>query len=174
MQENNDFNAEDGINYLSPQSALFTQTEGGFLSLSLDGHKYESVALFRAFPFAEPELYISVRDSDPEGKNEEIGMIRSLSEFEEVRGILEFQLGLRYFTPRITSIKNIKNEFGHAFFDCITDLGPCKFTVNFREGDIVTLGETRVLIKDIDGNRFAIDDITKLTAGEMKKLDVYI
>ena len=174
MQENNDFSADEGIVYLSPQSAVFTQTEGGFLSLCLDGREYKNVALFRAFPFAEPDLYISVRDSDTEGKNEEIGMIRSLSEFEEVRGILEFQLGLRYFTPRITSIKNIKNEFGHAFFDCITDRGPCKFTVNFREGDITHLSETRVLIKDIDGNRFAVEDITKLTPGEMKKLDIYI
>ena len=39
---------------------------------------------------------------------------------------------------------------------------------------MINLSETRLILVDLDGNRFEVPDTGKLTAGELKKLDLYI
>jgi hypothetical protein len=39
---------------------------------------------------------------------------------------------------------------------------------------VVHLSETRILISDVDENRFEIPDVMKLSAGERKKLDLFL
>ena len=39
---------------------------------------------------------------------------------------------------------------------------------------IIHLSDTRILISDIDENRFEIPDVDQLTAGERKKLDLFL
>ena len=101
-------------------------------------------------------------------------MIQNLSDLpEETAGMLREQMNLRYFTPVITKIHDIKDRYGFAYFDVETDKGHCKFTIR-NGGSVVRLGEARLLISDLDGNRFEIPDMTRLTAGELKKLDLFI
>ena len=39
---------------------------------------------------------------------------------------------------------------------------------------VVSLSDARILITDIDGNRYEITDFYKLSAAEKKKLDIFI
>ena len=39
---------------------------------------------------------------------------------------------------------------------------------------MVHLSETRILISDVDENRFEIPDVMKLSAAERKKLDLFL
>jgi hypothetical protein len=39
---------------------------------------------------------------------------------------------------------------------------------------VINLSDTRLLITDLDGNRFEIPDITRLTPAELKKLDLFL
>ena len=161
------------IRYLNSENAEFARTDGGFVSLKIEDESYDRVHVVRMFPFTDPEHYISIRTPDENSK--EIGIIRDMNDVKpEVRKMLEEQMNLRYFTPIITKIINIKDEYGYAYFDVVTDRGACRFTINIGGSSVVHLSDTRVLISDIDENRFEIPDIMKLTIGERKKLDLFL
>jgi hypothetical protein len=163
------------VRLLTPKMCSFKRTEGGFVSLEMSGgekeEKYDRILLYRAFPFTAPNQYISVREADTKAR--EIGLIEDLSVFpEDVRVLLNGQMELRYFTPKISRVLDVKQEFGYAYWDVLTDRGPCKFTMN--SGSIPHLTETRLLISDIDGNRFEIVDYTQLPQADVKKLDLFL
>jgi len=148
------------IRYLRPAECRFERGRGGFLSLELDsGEKYERVNLHRAFPLSDCDSYISVRDSE----SKEIGIIESLREFDEAtRRLITEELDRRYFAPVITSIRSIEEEFGYSYWDVMTDAGPRRFTVRRGHGSLLQIGDARVLVVDVDGNRYEIEDYTKL------------
>lgn len=161
------------LRYLTPQDAVFTKTEGGFVSLTLGEEVYPRVQVVRMFPFSEPGKFISIRTAEETSK--EIGVIEALDSFpEKVREMLLEQLNLRYFTPIITKIYQIKDEYGYAYFDVETDKGRCRFVIHMGGNAVVHLSDVRILISDIDENRFEIPDVTKLSMKEQKRLDLFL
>ncbi len=161
------------LRYLTPEMAAFTRTEGGFVSLKVEGEEYSRVQVVRMFPFSEPGKYISIRTAEETSK--EIGVIERLETFpEDVQKMLSEQLALRYFTPIITKIYQIKDEYGFAYFDVDTDRGHCRFVIRMGGNAVVHLSDTRIIISDIDENRFEIPDVSKLTIKEQKKLDLFL
>jgi Domain of unknown function (DUF1854). len=160
---------------LTKENAVFSRTSGGFADLKINDTYYPRVVIYKIFPFSDPDSFLSVRE--PNEKAKEIGIIQNLkTDFsEETVTLLYEQMHLRYFTPKIHKINSIKEEYGYAYFDVETDHGICHFTANSGSGtSIVNLSDTRLIINDLDGNRFEIADITKLTAKELKKLDVFL
>jgi len=162
------------LRYLNSENAVFERTEGGFVSLRMGDEFYPRVQVYQSFPFTDPYSYISIREPDEKAK--EIGIIKDLRTdvSKETRQMLEEQLRLRYFTPIIKRINNIKDEYGFAYFDVLTDHGACRFTIHMGGSSVVHLSDTRLLITDLDGNRFEIPDVTKLTTAELKKLDLFL
>ena len=160
------------VRYLTPKNAEFERTEGGFVSLKIsEEESYERVNLFRAFPFSDPDRYISVREADTKAR--EIGIIQELSVFDEqMQEVLREQMNLRYFTPKIMRVYDLKVEQGYAYWDVLTDRGPCKFTMN--SGSIPHIADGRLLIVDVDSNRFEIEDFNKLPHKDVKKLDLFL
>lgn len=159
-------------------NATFARTKGGFVSLdlidSIAPEHYDRIRVVRSFPFTDRNKYISIRTIDE--KSKEIGMIKDLETDvdPETRKMLEEQMDIRYFTPVIKKINNIKDEYGHAYFDVETDQGPCKFVIYMNSSSVVNLSDVRLLISDLDGNRFEIPDYTKLSARELKMLDLFL
>ncbi len=162
------------LRYLTRENAVFRRTPGGFVSLQVGEENYERVRVVRSFPFTDPDAYISIRMADEKAR--EIGIIKNLKTDvdEETAQMLQEQMNLRYFTPIIRKINGIKDEYGHAYFDVETNEGPCKFVIYMNSSSVVHLSDTRLLITDLDGNRFEIPDYTKLSAGELKKLDLFL
>lgn len=161
------------LRYLTPETATFARTEGGFVSLKVEGEAYSRVQVVRMFPFSEPGKYISIRTAEETSK--EIGVIESMETFpQEVREMLTEQLALRYFTPIITKVYQIKDRYGFAYFDVETDRGHCRFVIRMGGNAVVHLSDTRIIISDIDENRFEIPDVLKLTIKEQKKLDLFL
>lgn len=162
------------LRYITKENATFSRTEGGFVSMKIEEEEYPRVQVVRSFPLNEPDVYISIREPDEKAK--EIGMIRDINKdvTKETAEMLREQMRLRYFTPKIERIYNIKDEYGFAYFDVLTDHGRCKFAIHMGRGSVVNLTETRLMITDLDKNRFEIPDITKLTATELKKLDLFL
>ena len=158
------------LKFLNKDNASFKPTPGGFVSLEFEGEFYSRVYFHRAFPFSAPDEYISVRES--EGKNKEIGMIRNLNELGETQKLVKKQLELRYFTPKITSVYKVKEEYGYSYWDVATDRGPCRFTAD--QNGVVKLSQTRLIINDVDGNRFELPDVTALSSKELRMIDLYI
>lgn len=166
------------LRYINADNAVFTRTEGGFASLDYTDKEgkvqhYDRVSVYRTFPMSDPDIFISIRE--PDEKAREIAVVKDLNELpKEQADMLREQLELRYFIPEIERILDIKNEYGYAYFDVITDFGQCRFTIHMSGGGVVHLTDTRIMITDIDGNRFEIKDVTKLTPGELKKLDLFL
>lgn len=162
------------INYITGENAIFERTPGGFLAMRYKDEYYPRIQPYRAFPFTDSDRFISIRTNNG-NENKEIGMIEELKSLpEEYRSMIEEQLELRYFMPEIIRIRSIREEYGYSYWDVVTDRGECRFTTNMSAGTAVSLSEIRMIIKDVDDNRFEIKDIRKLSASELKMLDLYL
>lgn len=161
------------LRYLTKENAKFERTPGGFVKLTYQGKTYERVGVYRTFPVTMPDEYISIREADEKAR--EIGVVEKLSALDADQAkMLTEQLNLRYFTPEITKIFDIKTEYGYGYFHVMTTYGECRFTIHTGGSSVVSLTDTRIVINDLDGNRFEVPDITKLTTTERKKLDLFI
>ena len=151
----------------------FERTSGGFVNFTYDGVKYERVKVVRLFPFTDADKYISIRENTDKAK--EIGIIENLDDFdEETKEILREQLRLNYFTPVIQKIMSIKDEYGYAYFHVMTDKGECNFAINMASNAVTKLSDSRLIIMDLDENRFEIRDVNALTQKERRKLDLFL
>lgn len=161
------------LRYLDKNNAIFQRTEGGFVRLETDGKKWDRVQVVRLFPFTDPDRFISIRTV--EERSREIGVIKDLQDVsKETRQMLLEQLNLCYFTPQIQKIIDIKDEYGYAYFHVMTDRGECRFTINMGSNAVVRLADSRLLITDLDENRFEIADVYKLSQKEQRKLDLFL
>lgn len=161
------------MRFLNSENAVFTRTEGGFLSLKTGEKEYERVGVYLTFPLTKPEEFISVREADEKAK--EIGLIRALTDLKaEEQEMIREQVRLRYFMPIIRKVMDVKDEYGYAYWHVMTDFGVCRFTTHMGGDAVVNLSDARYQITDIDGNRYEIPDLYGLTVMERKKLDLFI
>ena len=161
------------VRYLNDENATFKRTGTGFLSLQVGEEFYARVQVVRMFPFSDKNQFISIRTAEERSK--EIGIVEKMSAVsKETREMLEEQLTLHYFTPVIQKIHKIKDEYGFAYWNVTTDHGQCNFTIRMGGNSVVHLSDTRILIMDIDENRFEIPDVNALTAKERKRLDLFL
>ncbi len=147
------------VKYLDGKDVHFRLTAGGLLSLEMGDTFYPKVDLHLAFPFTWPNRFISVRV--PEG--DEIGMLRDLDDLDRnSQQAVSQELQWRYYTPKITRVRSYKEEFGHSYWEVDTNRGPFEFVSQRRDQSIRSITARRVLIVDVSGNRFEIEDVTKL------------
>ena len=159
--------------YITTENATFKMTEGGFVSVDFEGKFYPRADFCRAFPLSAPDIYISVRESV--GKHKEIGMIADLKEWpQDIAEMIRTQVNLRYFTPKLLKLYSAVDANGTTTFDCDTDKGRCTFVIRGGSDAVIRLSDTRIIFTDVDGNRFEVADLTKLSHREQKKLDLYI
>lgn len=162
--------------YFTPENAIFRDA-GGFLSLKIlpgedrEETEYDRVFLHRMFPFEEPERYLSVLD----GEQKELGMIEDLSVFGETeRMILREELRRKYYIRRIVTIDRLKDRYGFTYWDVTTPEGKMSFTLQDTQRSILQTDEDRLMIVDIDGNRYEIPSISKLDRPSYKKIELYL
>lgn len=157
------------INYLTPESASFRKTEGRMLAVTVDGIEHQAVYVHCSFPHTDKRIYLSIRTFE----NKEIGMIRSLDDFpKETADLLEEQVTIRYFAPEITKVVKIKEEFGYSYWETETTAGICRFTVRSGGGHVKLVSENRLLVSDVDGNRFIIPHLDRLSDKEYRMVEM--
>ncbi|HHY10065.1 MAG TPA: DUF1854 domain-containing protein [Firmicutes bacterium] len=160
------------LKYLDLTKARFRTTAGGLLSLELADELYPKVDIHLAFPFTFPNRFISVRLPDD---GEEIGLIKDLNGLDEVsKKAVQEEIQWRYYTPKIERIKDYKEEFGHAYWDVVTDRGEYQFVTRGRDRTIRRITARRTLIMDVSGNRFEIEDLAKLDAKSRQYLETLL
>lgn len=161
------------MRFLTKENAVFSRTEGGFVALKTGGKEYSRVGIYLTFPLTNPEEFISVREADEKAK--EIGLVEKLSGLEkEQQEMIREQIRLRYFMPVITKVLDVKDEYGYAYWHVMTGFGVCRFTTQMSGDAVVSLSDSRLLVTDIDGNRYEIPDFYQLSVTERKKLDLFI
>lgn len=150
---------------LDPAGVRLFRTGGSIVRMELTDpqvgppRSYLRVAVARAFPLSDPDHYIGLRD----GADKDIGMLPALDGLDpESRAIAEEELHRRYFLPKIQRVNDIKDEFGFTTFEVETDKGPRTFVVRHLREAVQTLGPTRLLVTDMDGNRWEFPDVRQL------------
>ena len=149
----------------------FYRNERGFLGLELRGEDNKRVQLSRALPFSDPGRYICV--ADMEGK--EVAVLESLEDFTaEQRDLLGAELGIRYFYPIVTQVKSIKEKMGSYYLDLA--IGEYKKTIAVKDisKNLKQLGDGKIVLTDVDGNRFMIPDVYQIQKKSLQMLEPYL
>ena len=146
--------------YLNPETTIFETAPDGTLRVTVPDKRCGlQVEAMRAFPLSHPEEYIVLRD----GKNDEIGIVRSLREMPPAAAaLLHEQLRRRYFLPRITAIYDIAERFGSSVWELETDRGRCTVTTKAMNEAVSEIEAGRYLITDVEGNRYEVRDLSDL------------
>ena len=163
------------VRLLSAGDLRFGATAGGFLALTVTGGErtehYPRINAYRTFPLSAADRYLSLRDGD----GNEIGLLESLADLpREQAALLHQELERRYFTPAIERVRSVKEEFGYSYWLVDTDAGARRFTVQSGKNNVTVVDERRLLIVDVDGNRFTVADYARLDRSVLHILETLL
>jgi hypothetical protein len=176
------------IRYLTAENSRFYRTKYGFPALEAVLPKFGDdleadtdktpvkqdlgrVFFHRCFPFETPDEYISVLNKD----GREYAMILNLAEMpEEAQEIIRAELDRKYLCPTVTRIKSLKEKLGYSFWEVETDKGDMNFSMHDTYRNIARVGDGMLIISDVDGNRYRIDDVAALDRKSFKKIELYL
>lgn len=163
------------IGILNLKDAVFYRTEGGFTGLRYAGKDYKRISLRRALPLGDPMHYISVADHE----NKEIGIIPDLAEMKgEALEIVLEELGRRYYCPTVHEIKSVRDKLGYVYMELVIEgqAGHIAKTCAVKDvnKNIRMLGEDRLIIFDVDGNRYIVNSLKELDKKSLKRLEPYL
>jgi len=147
------------VKFLSPKEVHIGRDRWGRMVADIGGKEYTEIGITLAFPFTAADNFLILRDAE-EG---ELGIIKDYKRLDkDSLKILNEELPKVYFIPKITRINTLKGERGGLLsFDVITEKGPRTFEVRSRE-HLQVLPGRRVILQDVDANRYEIEDLNKL------------
>ena len=145
----------DEVQFLDAPNVKIARNSFEELTVELpDGTSHANVEAVRSFPLTDSNKYITLLDS--EGK--EIGIVRDIKHLpRESAETLLSELQKRYFMPKIIKIYELDGKFGVTRWVVETNRGPVTFSMRSRY-DVISLENGRVLIKDVDGNRYEVEN----------------
>ncbi|MBQ3014845.1 MAG: DUF1854 domain-containing protein [Clostridia bacterium] len=155
--------------WLTPENATF-YVKNDFLHIKTE--TYEGRAhLCREFPFELEWEFISVMNEE----QAEVGIIKSVSLFEGVgEELLRTELRRRYYAPVIDKILGVKERYGFSYWRVHTAEGNVSFTLHDTYRSIIRASHNRVVLLDVNGNRFEIPDVEALDRKSYKKIELYL
>jgi len=157
---------------LDPGGVQVRVNEQGQLELRLaDDTVHTGVLIAPAFPISRPNRFVYFRD---EG-GEELGLLVDPRRLDrESREIVLAQADQAYFMPRITRIVRVEERMDIARWEVETDRGWSSFDVVSRSESVWFAGRNRLVIRDADGNRYLIPDLTVLDRRSRRLADLHL
>lgn len=155
--------------WLTPENATFFM-KNQFLYIRY-GEAEVRAQLYRQFPFEAEWEFISVMNEE----QEEIGIIRNVSLFDaETENLLRDELRRRYYAPVIERVISVKERYGFSYWKVHTPEGDVSFTLHDTYRSIIHAGQNRLILLDVNGNRFEIPDALALDRKSYKKIELYL
>jgi hypothetical protein len=150
--------------YLDPADLTFFRAPDGDARLRFqvgDQLCWIDARISQLLPLSNPEQFWALRD----GNDVEIGVLLDLSGLDIAsRDVVRGEVANQYFLPKVISVQKVRDEYGVAVWDVITDAGARRYTVRNLRDSSVALSATRVLMTDVDGNRFEFPNIHDVSA----------
>jgi hypothetical protein len=154
-------------NALKKTWSVFQDGRGSLVLRDAQGGEQVGVEPVRAFPITAPDSFISLRD--PLGK--ELWCIASLEELSQgERALIEKALSEREFMPLIQRIHRLTCEVPPLEWEVETDRGRTQFLISSAD-NIRRLGSHRLLVVDVNGIRYQIQDYMKLDVQSRRLLE---
>jgi hypothetical protein len=148
------------VRLLDPARIRLWRGDTGHLRMELANERcILHVKVACAYPISDTEHYIGFRDL----ADVDIGMVPDPDRLDpKSRELVREELKKRYFVPKVTHIYEVKEEFGVGYWDVDTDMGRREFIVRGIRDSVREIGASRLIITDVDNNRFEIEDIEAL------------
>ena len=146
--------------FIDGPEARIVRTGDTSVELSIyKGQTYTDLEPRYLFPLSGHNRYITLLDS----KLKEQAIIRDLSQLDpDSRVAVEQCLAEFYIIPKITGIIDVSDKYGVHTWTCSTDHGIRKFRIKDRHMSIKLLYDGRVLVRDVNDNRYEIENLYKL------------
>lgn len=124
-----------------------------------DDRSYLKVRVVCAAPLSQPDRYICILDE----KNEVICTVEDPIVLDTVsQQMVKEDLQQRYMTAIIRRVESLRSEFGVSYWEVQTDRGDREFVVRNVSENAQWITDRRLLILDVDGNRFEIANLQVL------------
>ena len=166
--------AADSFAVIDPGDVQFRQNDDELVEAVLgDGSVHAGIRVAPAFPITRPNSFLYLFDRD----EKELGLLADPRRLDrESRDILLDQADQAYFMPHITrSIRGDESRaLGLAQWEVETDRGYSAFEVVSRSESVWFVGRDRIVIRDADGNRYLIEDLTALDKRSRRLAALYI
>ncbi|MBM3498660.1 MAG: DUF1854 domain-containing protein [Armatimonadetes bacterium] len=141
---------------------------GEFRLVVEDDRCYLNCRASWCFPFSDRRRYVALFD----GLKGEVGVLHDPATLDEAsQTVLSEMLDRRYFVPVIERIRSIREEYGVVYWSVVTDQGPRDFVCRGLRDSVIELADGRLIVSDVDGNRFEIPDYTTLSRAAQAILD---
>ena len=155
--------------WLTPENATF-YIKNDFLHIKTESYEGRAF-LCRQFPFELEWEFISVMNEE----QAEVGIIKATSLFEGAgEDLIRTELSRRYYTPVIDKIMGVKERYGFSYWRVHTAEGNVNFTLHDTYRSIIRATGGRVVLLDVNGNRFEIPDVEALDRKSHKKIELYL
>ena len=143
---------------------------GRLMLIDHEGCRHENVRPRRAFPLTDPDHWISIADS----RGQELALVEDPGRLPgPVRRLLMEDLEQREFVPRVLSVRHVENAPDALVWHVETDRGRTIFRME-GEDHIHLIEDGRVLLTDVHGIRYLIENAQKLDAASRRKLERYL
>ncbi len=161
--------------WLDPQRLSFRDPGAGRpISMTIaDDRTYRSIFALRAFPRQEPNGFIQIfQGNTDETRGEMVGMIRGIAQLRQSDAeTLAEALRRSYLVPRITAILELEEHRFMARWVVDTDRGVRSFDMYQPHRNVIGSGSGRVLMVDVEENRYEIPDVEDLDDASRRRLD---
>ncbi len=138
---------------------LFYEPKDRLRLTVLGDRSYPTVKPVWAAPLSKPGQYLALLD----GKGNEIVLLPTLNDLAPAsREAVLAEVRLRYLTARVEAVTHARQEFGVTYWSVQTDRGARDFVTQNLQENAVWLSDTHLLLLDVDGNRFEIEDLARL------------
>ncbi len=122
------------------------------------------------FPWSHPQQFVSLRDD----KGHELLLLESLQEISgPSRQLLEEELALRNFLPRVLEIQSISDQMEFFHWEVTTTAGPRSFLTRRHERPR-QLDNGQMLIKDICNDIYVVSRSEDMDPKSLRLLWVYL
>ena len=139
--------------------------------LLADGERIDCLEPRRLFPLSCLDQYVTLLSED----GTEAAIIRDLAVLStEDRACVEACLDEYYFIPKITRITSLEEKFGMITIEAQTDKGDVRIEIRGIVHSLKLIAGGRVLIRDVNDNRYEIPCIDRLDRRSQQLIDSYL
>ena len=158
--------------YIDNDMARFTRKDLTMVDVELyDGRKFENLEPRRLFPASDLEKYITLLDES----GTEQAVIRDLRTLPpQERQTVEDCLREHYLIPQIQQIVSCNERFNSITLHTVTDRGPADIEIQMWARGLKIIQGYRVLVRDVNDNRYEIADVTRLDKHSQRILSRYL
>jgi len=170
--------AKTGVRRLTPDKTRIFEGTFSLLHCAVEGDNlYRGVFAVLMFPIRHPEQFVSMRYTDLEDKEKEIGIIENLLDFSsEAQKLIRASLTKHYYERIISRVISIDNKFGLLFFKVELADGNIEreFMMRWSYNSAEEFGEKGKVLIDAHENRYIIPDVSQLPSADQRVFTSYI